>query len=47
MSNKTFKIKDIFAYHWDALLLEGYPIQSAVLKNVDKMQKPVHLLQNY
>lgn len=37
MSNKTFKIKDIFADHWDAFVAEGYPIRSAVLENVAKV----------
>ncbi len=39
MSNKSFKIKDIFADHWDAFLDLGYPIRPAVLKNVDKIIK--------
>lgn len=39
MSNKTIKIKDIFADHWDDFLLKGYPIRSVVLKNVDKIIK--------
>jgi hypothetical protein len=37
MSSKSFKIKDIFADHWDAFVLEGYPIRSAVFKNVNKI----------
>jgi len=37
--SKTFKIKDIFADHWDAFLMKGYPIRPAVLKNVDKIIK--------
>ena len=37
MSNKSIKIKDIFKDHWDAFLLEGDLIRSAVLKNVDKI----------
>ena len=37
--NKTFKIKDIFTDHWDAFLEEGYPIRSAVLKDVEKIIK--------
>ena len=36
-NSNTIKIKDIFADHWDAFLLEGYPIRPAVLKNVDKI----------
>lgn len=39
MSDKTFKIKDIFENNWDNFLLEGYPIRSSVLKNVDKIIK--------
>lgn len=39
MSNKSFKIKDIFADHWDAFVAQGYPIRSAVLENVDKVIK--------
>ena len=39
MSNKSFKIKDIFADHWDAFVAAGYPIRSAVFKNVDKIIK--------
>ena len=39
MPNISFKIKDIFADHWDAFLDEGYPIRPAVLKNVDKIIK--------
>lgn len=35
--SKTFKIKDIFADHWDAFLKEGYPVRPAVLKNVEKI----------
>lgn len=34
---KSFKIKDIFADHWDAFLKEGYPIRPAVLNNVEKI----------
>ena len=34
---KSFKIKDIFADHWEAFLQEGYPIRTAVLKNVEKI----------
>lgn len=37
MNNKSIKIKDIFADHWEAFLLEGYPIRPAILKNVDKI----------
>ncbi len=37
MNNKTFKIKDIFADHWDAFSLEGYPLRSAIIKNVNKI----------
>jgi|SRR5690554_1395010 len=36
-NNNTIKIKDVFADHWDAFLLEGYPIRPVVLKNVDKI----------
>jgi hypothetical protein len=39
MSKKSIKIKDIFKDHWDAFVTEGYPIRSAVLKNVDKIIK--------
>jgi hypothetical protein len=39
MSNKSFKIKHIFADHWDAFVLKGYPIRSAVLQNVKKVIK--------
>ena len=35
--SKPFKIKDIFADHWDAFLDEGYPVRPAVLKNVEKI----------
>ncbi|MBU5427237.1 transposase zinc-binding domain-containing protein [Tissierella pigra] len=37
MSNKSFKIKDIFADHWDTFVAKGYPIRSAVHKNVGKI----------
>ncbi len=37
MSTKSFKIKDIFADHWDAFVAEGYLIRSAVHKNVEKI----------
>jgi hypothetical protein len=37
MSTKSFKIKDIFADHWDAFVSEGYPIRSVVFKNVNKI----------
>lgn len=37
MPNISFKIKDIFADHWNAFLEKGYPIRPAVLKNVDKI----------
>ena len=33
----SFKIKDIFADHWDAFLDQGYPVRPAVLKNVQKI----------
>jgi len=39
MSDKSFKIKDIFVDHWDSFVAEGHPIRSAVLKNVDKVIK--------
>lgn len=39
MSNKSFKIKHIFADHWDAFVAKGYPIRSAVLQNVKKVIK--------
>lgn len=39
MPNTSFKIKDIFADHWDAFLDEGYLVRPAVLKNVDKIIK--------
>lgn len=39
MSNRSFKIKEIFADHWDAFLELGHPIRSAVFKNVDKIIK--------
>ena len=39
MSDKSFKIKDIFVDHWDPFVAEGHPIRSAVLKNVDKVIK--------
>ncbi len=39
MCNKSFKIKDIFADHWDACIDLEHPIRSAVLKNVDKIIK--------
>lgn len=39
MGNKSFKIKDIFADHWDAFVAKGYPIRSAVLQNVKKVIK--------
>lgn len=39
MSSFSIKIKDIFSDHWDAFVLEGYPLRSAVLKNVDKVIK--------
>lgn len=39
MDNKSFKIKDIFADHWDSFVAEGYPIRSVVFKNVDKIIK--------
>lgn len=39
MCNKSFKIKDIFADHWDAFIDLEHPIRSAVLKNVDKIIK--------
>jgi hypothetical protein len=38
-SDKSFKIKDIFADNWDAFLELGHPIRPAVLKNVDKIIK--------
>lgn len=37
MSSQSFKIKDIFADHWDAFVAQGYPIRSVVHKNVDKI----------
>ena len=37
MDNKSFKIKDIFADHWDAFVSKGHPIRSAVFKNVEKV----------
>ena len=37
--SKSFKIKDIFADHWDDFVAQGYPIRSAVSKNVDKIIK--------
>lgn len=37
MASKTFKIKDIFKDYWDAFVAQGYPIRSAVLKNIDKI----------
>jgi hypothetical protein len=39
MSNKSFKIKDIFKDHWDDFVAQGHPIRSAVFKNVDKIIK--------
>lgn len=39
MSGKSFKIKEIFADHWDAFVAEGYPIRSAVFENVEKVIK--------
>ena len=39
MSSSSIKIKDIFLDHWDAFVLEGYPLRPSVLKNVDKIIK--------
>lgn len=39
MRKKSFKIKDIFADHWEAFVAKGYSIRSAVFKNVDKVIK--------
>lgn len=37
MASKTIKIKDIFKDHRDTFIAMGYPIRSAVFKNVDKI----------
>lgn len=37
MSNKSVKIKDIFADHWNNFVAQGYPIRSVVFKNVYKI----------
>jgi hypothetical protein len=39
MSKQSFKIKDIFADHWDAFLKQGFPIRPVVL---DEVQKIIH-----
>ncbi len=35
--SKSIKIKDIFKDHWDAFVAQGYPIRSAVFKNIEKI----------
>lgn len=37
MSSQSFKIKDIFAEHWDNFLKQGYLIRPVVLDNVAKI----------
>lgn len=37
MSKQSFKIKDIFADHWDNFLALDYPIRPEVIKNVNKI----------